>query len=106
MMKDKELNPVNVPKTTTGDITMNKNLENALNNAAKIDAILFAMDNAFSTLPFASDHLEEVNRAQNAFYAVWDLVADLQKDLEKLRDDEQVVNVIMASKRSRQNLDK
>ena len=88
---------------------MNKNLENAINNAAKIDAIMYAMDHTFSDLIVKPEYIDEANRAQNAFYTAWDLVTQLQDDLEKLRGDEQVVNVILAAKRPNnlpQNLDK
>ena len=88
---------------------MNKNLENAINNAAKIDAIMYAMDHTFSDLIVKPECIEEANRAQNAFYAAWDLLTELQEDLEKLSGDEQVVSVILAAKRSNnlpKNIDK
>ena len=80
---------------------MNKNLNNAITNLEKAEAIISAIDNGFPDIKFDKSSLQSVNKAQNALYAVLDYIVSAQSDLEKLRQDEIVVDVILAAKRAR-----
>lgn len=75
---------------------MNANLKNAINDIAKVNGILYAMENAFGGIRFAPEALEEASHCINSFYALVDAVRRVEEDIEKLEGDSEVVDVILA----------
>ena len=83
---------------------MNANLKNAINDIAKVNGILYAMENAFGGIHFAPESLEEASHCINTFYALKDAAKRVHEDIEKLDGDSEVVDVILAARKM--NLDK
>lgn len=80
---------------------MNVNLSEALFDVAKIDDLMYAIERSFFDLDIAPEDLPKAERAMNVFYAMWDTVNSLSRNLEKLEGDEKVVDVIYAARETR-----
>ena len=76
---------------------MNKNLQKALFDIEKVIAIMDAIEAAYLTIEVVPEELERANKAVNAFYALTDLVEEVQNDLENLAWDESVIDAIYAA---------
>lgn len=75
---------------------MNKNLNEAMLDIAKVDALMFAIEAAFLDVEVEPEQLERADHAINAFYALWDEVHKVAEDIERLAGDEAVVDAIYA----------
>lgn len=75
---------------------MNKNLNEAIFDIAKVDALLAAYENTYLNFDIMPEEQERANRAEYAFHAVWDAVRKVADDLECLAGDERVVDAIYA----------
>ena len=74
---------------------MNKNLEDALFDIAKVDAIMQSIEAAY--LDVAVKDYERKCKGEFAFYALWDAVRRVADDLERLAGDSRVVDVLRAA---------
>lgn len=75
---------------------MNSNIEKAIFDIEKVDAIMYAIENSCLDLEVMPDSKEKFNRGVGAFYALWDAIRAVAKDIDKLAEDEKVVDVIYA----------
>ncbi len=80
---------------------MNKNLFNAISDNEKVDALMYAIESTYLDIEIVPEEFEKVNRAINAFYALWDAIHKVAEDLEKLAEDARVVDVIAAAEKVR-----
>lgn len=78
---------------------MNANLKNAINDIAKVNGILYSMESAFGGIHFAAESLEEASHCINTFYALIDAAHKVEEDLERLAEDSEVVDVILAARK-------
>lgn len=76
---------------------MNKNLEKAIYDTEKANSLMFAIETAFLNIEVADGEIEKANHAINTFYALWDAIKATSEDLERLADDETVVDAIYAA---------
>lgn len=63
---------------------MNQKLNNAVCDAAKADALMYAIEAAYIGVMF--DDYDLLCKAESAFYALWDVIKKIQKDLIELED--------------------
>ncbi len=63
---------------------MNRKVLKAMENVGKADALMFAFEQAYLEIPNDADKREIANRAEHAFYALWDVIEAARKDLESL----------------------
>ena len=82
---------------------MNKNLENALSDICKADGVMYAIENTYLDIEVYDDQIEKAMKAESTFYALWDIIKNVQDSLERLAGDEKVVNVIYAVNKVREN---
>lgn len=82
---------------------MNKHLEDAIFEIAKVDSMMFAIEKAYLDLDVMPWEKERLDRGTYAFYALWDAVRSARAELEKLEGDRRVVDVIYAVNRVRQD---
>lgn len=83
---------------------MNKNLEKAIYDIQKADALMFAIETAYLNIEVEPGELERANRAENAFYALWDVIKIAADDLDRLADDQTVVDAIYAVNDVKRNI--
>lgn len=84
---------------------MSKNIEKAMNDIAKVNGIMYAMENAFGGIHYAPESVEEASYCINTFYALWDAIRKVEEDIEVLDGDSKVVDAIKAA-RAKLHLDK
>lgn len=94
---------VRTSKKQKGDKKMNKNLENALSDICKADGVMYAIENTYLDIEVYDDQVEKAMKAESTFYALWDIIKNVQDSLERLAGDEKVVNVIYAVNKVREN---
>lgn len=75
---------------------MNRNLENAIERAAKAEAVLYAADKMLLGLSVNGEDLVEAGHIQNTIAVAQDIIKALRSDLDKLSGDSAVVDVIRA----------
>nr|DAU07488.1 MAG TPA: hypothetical protein [Caudoviricetes sp.] len=75
---------------------MNRNLNEAILDIAKADALMYAIENTYLDADDDHDDKEFRNRKTGAFYAVWDAIHKVEEDLDKLSGDCTVVDAIRA----------
>lgn len=80
---------------------MNRNLNKAIDEAGKADALMFAIEKAYLDFDFMPEEMERANRGVNAFYALWDIVHRIAKSLDDLAGDADVVDAIKAARESK-----
>lgn len=62
---------------------MNKNLTEAIFDCNKADALMYAIEAAYIVMgDSAEGKLDKIDRAEHAFYALWDAIHKVQDDLE------------------------
>lgn len=76
---------------------MNKNLEDALFDIAKVDAIMQSIEVAYLDVAVKEEDYERKCKGEFAFYALWDAVRRVADDLERLAGDSRVVDVLRAA---------
>ncbi len=75
---------------------MNKNLDKAIFDIGKAEALMFAIEHSFLDLCCSPEEQEKYNRGTSAFYALWDAIKLVADDLDKLSGDMLVVDAIYA----------
>lgn len=75
---------------------MNANIERAIADIDKVDALMYAIENACLDLEVMPESKKRYDRGVGAFYALWDAVHKVADDLDKLSQDELVVDAIYA----------
>lgn len=86
---------------------MNKNLNEAIFDIAKADALMYAIENTYlDTVEVEPKDRELHNRGVSAFYALWDVIRKTSKDLDKLYEDCTSVDVIRAANEERRKMSK
>ena len=73
---------------------MNRNLNEAIFDIAKVEAIMFAFENTY--LDVAPADRARADMATDAFYALWDAIRKVSDDLDRLAGDCRVVDAIYA----------
>lgn len=63
---------------------MNQHLEKAVFDCNKVDALMYAYEAAFLCDANDGTDTEMKNRAEHAFYAIWDAIHTVQNDLEDM----------------------
>ncbi len=66
---------------------MNNNLGKALLDIGKAKGVMSAIESAYLTIEVMPHELERADNAINAFYALWDIINDLSKDIDALADN-------------------
>ena len=77
---------------------MNRNIDKAILDIAKVSGILYAMENAFDGIQFSPDSLEEASHCINTFYALIDAVHKVEEDLDRAAADESIVDALTAAR--------
>lgn len=75
---------------------MNRNINKALFDIEKVNAIMYAIESAYLTIEVVPEELEKADKAVYSFYALWDCIRAVQEDLERIQGDESVVDAIYA----------
>lgn len=75
---------------------MNRNLNEAIFDIAKVEAIMFAFENTYLELDVAPAGRARADMATNAFYALWDAIRKVSDDIDRLAGDCRVVDAIYA----------
>lgn len=74
---------------------MNKNLNEAIVDIAKADALMYAIENTYlDSIDVEPEDLQLYNRGVSAFYALWDIIHKTAEDLNKLSGDCTVIDAI------------
>ena len=76
---------------------MNRNLNEAIFDIAKVKAILFAFENTYLELDVEPADRARADMATDAFYALCDAVEKVSSDLDQLAGDCRVVDAIYAA---------
>ena len=63
---------------------MNRNLNEAIFDIAKVEAIMFAFENTYLELDVAPADRARADMATDAFYAIWDAIRKVSDDLDRL----------------------
>lgn len=75
---------------------MNKNLNDAIFDIAKVDALMYAIEKAYLDFEAVPEERERMDRGANMFYALWDAIQKVADDLDRLSGDARVVDAIYA----------
>jgi hypothetical protein len=75
---------------------MNSNLNEAIFDTAKVNALMYAYERTFLDMEFLPEDMEKADMGVNAFYAIWDMVHKIAEDLDRLAGDSTVVDAIYA----------
>lgn len=76
---------------------MNKNLNDAIFDIAKVDALMFSIEKAYLDFEAMPEERERMDRRVNMFYALWDAIQKVADDLDRLSGDARVVDAIYAA---------
>ncbi len=76
---------------------MNKHLEDAVFDIAKVDALMYSIEKAYLNLEVMPEDRERMDRGTYAFYALWDAIQKVADDLDRLSGDARVVDAIYAA---------
>ncbi len=96
--KSSELGPI---KNRRGAIEMNRNVERAQLDIEKVGAVMRAIENTYLDFEVSPDEVERFNDAVTSFYALWDLVHQVEQDIDRLAKDLRIVDVVEAAARTR-----
>lgn len=80
---------------------MNKNLMNAAEKAAQMNAMLRAIENEITQVNGGHNDMDHMDAAMNLLYLAQKVSGELVSDIEKVQGDETVVNVIKALNENR-----
>ena len=75
---------------------MNKNIERAVSDINKVEALMFAIENSCLDLEVIPQSKTKYEQGVGVFYALWDAIRKVETDLERLSGDEMVVDAIYA----------
>lgn len=73
---------------------MNAHLNKAIDDLGKVEAIMYAIENTYLSLDVVPKDRERAEKAESAFYALWDMIRSVKEDLTALDEDEFVVEAI------------
>lgn len=76
---------------------MNRNLEKAVFDIEKVEALMYAIESSFLGIEVMPEEREKADKAIYAFYALWDSIKIVAKDIDRLAGDEKVVDAIYAA---------
>lgn len=76
---------------------MNRNLNDAMFDIAKVDAIMYAIEKAYLDFEVEPEDREWMDRGAYMFYALWDAIQKVADDLDRLSGDARVVDAIYAA---------
>lgn len=82
---------------------MNNHLNEAIYGIEKVKALLFAIERTYIDVEVVPRDRELADKGIDAFYAVWDEVKLIEKELELLSGDSKVVDVLLAANELRKN---
>lgn len=82
---------------------MNKYLDEAIFDIAKVDAIMYSIEKAYLDFGVLPNERERMDRGVYTFYALWDAIHKVADDLERLSGDCRVVDAIYAARDIREN---
>lgn len=80
---------------------MNRNVERAQLDIEKVGAVMRAIENTYLDFEVSPDEVERFNDAVTLFYALWDLVHQVEQDIDRLAKDLRIVDVVEAAARTR-----
>ena len=80
---------------------MNKKLKDAMFSIEKANALMSAVEDAFSDVEYEEYDLPEVNKGAYLFYALWDCINDAKAQLEALSADQRIVDVYTMVRKAR-----
>lgn len=75
---------------------MNRNLERAVDDLRKVEALMYAYENTYLDVEPGEDDFELNENRQYAFYALWDAIRKVSEDLDQLSADTRIVDVVQA----------
>ncbi len=75
---------------------MNRNLEKAILDVGKVEALMRAIEGTYLDLPVEPEGEELLNDGVFAFYALWDMIHMVGEDLNRISGDLRVIDVIEA----------
>ncbi len=75
---------------------MNANLNKAISDLDKVDALMYAIENAFLDIEVVPEDRKKYDRGTGAFYALWDAIKKVSDDLDRLADDETIIDAVYA----------
>lgn len=81
---------------------MNRNLNEAIFDTEKADALMYAIESCYLDFDILPEERERADRGIYAFYALWDAIKAVRKDLEMLAGDQRVVDAIYAANEVRE----
>ena len=75
---------------------MNKNLNDAIFDIAKVDALMFSIEKVYLDFEAMPEERERMDRRVNMFDALWDVIQKVAEGLDRLSGDARVVDAIYA----------
>lgn len=75
---------------------MNRNLEQAVIDLRKVDALMLAYEITYLDLDPAEEDYELIDKRNYAFLAIQDAIALVADDLDRLASDVRIVEVVQA----------
>jgi len=79
---------------------MNANLIKAIDDLNKVDALMYAIENAFLDIEVVPEDVRKYDKGTSAFYALWDAIKKVSDDLDTLAADKTVIDAIIAVNQS------
>lgn len=77
---------------------MNMHVEKALDDLGKVDAMMYAIENSYLSIEVIPTERERAERAESAFYVLWDLIRAVKEDVTNVQGDQFVVEAINRSR--------
>lgn len=75
---------------------MNRNLQEAIFNLGKVQTLMESIERLYLDLEVVPEDEDKADRGVFTFYALWDEIKNLERSLNRLADDEGVVDAIYA----------
>jgi hypothetical protein len=87
--------------SSKGASKMNRNVERAMLDIGKVEALMRAFENTYLDLNVSPDDYEVYNDGVLAFYALWDSIKKVGADIGRLEMDARIIDVVEAVNRSK-----
>ena len=78
---------------------MNRNVERAMLDVGKVEALMRAIENTYLDFEVDPDEFDRYNDGVTAFYALWDSIKMVRSDIDRLAKDARVIDVVEAINR-------
>jgi len=75
---------------------MHKDLNEAIFGIGKVEALMHSIESCYLDFDIMPEERERADRGVYAFYALWDAIRAVGDSLEKLAEDQKVVDAIYA----------